>query len=57
MQTLNLLINCIKSGCNVMIAGVPEAGKSEFGKYLSLYIPDNEVVVTIEDSAEWFYKS
>lgn len=56
MQTLNLLINCIKSGCNVMIAGVPEAGKSEFGKYLSLYIPDNEVVVTIEDSAEWFYK-
>lgn len=56
-EQLNLLINCIISGCNLIIGGIPEAGKSEFGKYLSLYIPDNQVVVTIEDAVEWYYKN
>lgn len=55
-RNLNLLINCVISGCNIIVAGIPEAGKSEFGKYLSLYIPDNENVVTIEDALEWYYK-
>lgn len=55
-KELNLLINCIIAGCNVVVGGIPEAGKTEFGKYLSQYIPDDETVVTIEDSAEWYYK-
>lgn len=56
-ELLNFLINCVIAKCNFMVGGIPEAGKSEFGKYLSLYIPDNENVVTIEDALEWYYKS
>lgn len=55
-KNLNFIINCVICGCNIMIAGLPEAGKTEFSKYISMYIPDDEVVVTIEDALEWYYK-
>ena len=54
-KLLDLLINCIIAGCNVVICGIPEAGKTEFGKYLSQYIPKNQKTVSIEDPLEWYY--
>ena len=54
-EVLNLLINCVIGKCNIIICGDPEAGKTEFGKYLSLYIPDNQKTITIEDTLEWHY--
>ena len=53
---LNLLINCCISKFNFMIAGEPGVGKTEFAKFLSLFIPDDQRVITIEDSPEWHYK-
>lgn len=55
-DTLNLLINAVQGKLNIVICGEPEAGKTEFGKFLSMYIPDNEHTVTIEDTLEWHYK-
>lgn len=40
----------------MVICGEPEAGKTEFGKFLSMNIPDNQHTVTIEDTLEWHYK-
>ena len=56
VDTLNLLINAVKAKLNIVICGEPEAGKTEFGKFLSMYIPDNQHTVTIEDTLEWHYK-
>jgi len=53
---LNLLINCCIAKFNFMIAGEPGVGKTEFAKFLSLFIPDDQRVITIEDSPEWHYK-
>ena len=53
---LNLLINCCIAKFNFMIAGEPGVGKTEFAKFLSLFIPDDQRVITIEDSLEWHYK-
>lgn len=55
-ETLNLLINAVIGKLNIVICGEPEAGKTEFGKFLSMYIPDNQHTVTIEDTLEWHYK-
>ena len=54
-QILNLLINCVIGKFNVVVGGGPEAGKTEFGKYLSLYIPEEQHTITIEDTLEWHY--
>lgn len=54
---LNLLINHAAANFNMVICGSPGVGKTEFAKFLSLYIPDNEKVVTIEDTREWYYSS
>lgn len=51
-----MLINAVVCKFNVVICGEPEAGKTEFGKFLSLNIPDNQHTVTIEDTLEWHYK-
>lgn len=55
-KLLNLLINCCFAKFNIIIGGEPGIGKTEFGKFLSLFIPDIERVVTIEDTLEWHYK-
>lgn len=55
-ELLNLLINCCFAKFNFIISGEPGIGKTEFGKYLCLFIPDDERVVTIEDTPEWHYK-
>lgn len=41
--------------CNIIIAGLPGAGKTEFLKYLTGYISPNERAITIEDNLEIKY--
>lgn len=53
---LNLLENCVKAHCNIIIGGRPHAGKTELLKYLSGFIPENEKVITLEDNAEIHYR-
>lgn len=55
-EILSLLANCVKAHMNIVICGLPRAGKTELGKYLSTYIPDYERVITIEDVLEWRYR-
>lgn len=43
---------CVKGRCNVMVSGGTGSGKTTLLNVLSSYIPDNERIITIEDSAE-----
>ena len=54
-RLLNFLINAVYCGYNIIVCGEPGAGKTEFAKFLSLFIPNNQRVVTIEDNLEWHY--
>lgn len=45
----------VRAKCNIIIAGLPGAGKTEFLKYLTGYIPPNERAITIEDNLEIRY--
>lgn len=54
---LNLLINHAAGNYNMVICGNPGVGKTEFAKFLSLFIPDNLKVITIEDTREWYYST
>ncbi len=55
-EVLQLLIECVKAHMNIVVAGEPRVGKTEFCKFLSMYIPESERVITIEDVMEWRYK-
>ena len=55
-EIISLLANCINAHTNIVIAGMPRAGKTEFAKFLGCYIPDKERVITIEDVLEWRFK-
>ena len=56
-KELAFLMNCIKANMNIAVCGEPGVGKTELSKYLSSFIPDNERVITIEDTLEWHYSS
>lgn len=45
----------VRAKCNIIIAGLPGAGKTEFLKYLTGYISPNERAITIEDNLEIRY--
>lgn len=55
-EILSFLMNCIASHCNIVICGLPGAGKTELLKYLTKFIPANERVITIEDVLEIHYQ-
>lgn len=42
----------VKSGCNMVIAGVTGSGKTTFARLLCRYIPGDERVITVEDTLE-----
>ena len=54
-KVLSLLVNCVKSRMNLIFCGMPGIGKTECIKFFSRYIPENERVITIEDTMEIRY--
>ncbi len=56
-EELCFLANCVKAKLNIAVCGEPGVGKTELAKYLSSFIPDDQRVITIEDTLEWHYES
>lgn len=55
-EILQLLINCVLVKMNFVFGGETGAGKTECAKFFMQFIPDNERVITVEDSFEIHYK-
>lgn len=51
-EAADLLKRLVKAGYNIFISGGTNSGKTTFLNALSAYIPSDERVITIEDSAE-----
>ena len=51
-EEASFLENAVKSGFNIFISGGTSTGKTTFLNMLSSYIPEQERIITIEDSAE-----
>lgn len=54
---LNLIENCVIAHCNIIVGGLPNAGKTELVKYLTTFIPDNEKAGVYEDTKEIHYRT
>lgn len=54
-NVLDFLVKCVKANCNIMVCGLPGAGKTELVKYLMSFINDTQRVITIEDTLELRY--
>ena len=48
----DFLLTCIQGHCNIIACGETGSGKTEFIKYLASKIPENEKIITIEDTLE-----
>ncbi len=51
-EAADFLKKLVRSGYNIFISGGTNSGKTTFLNALSAYIPDEERIITIEDSAE-----
>ena len=49
---MNFLQSCVKARCNIIISGGTGSGKTTLLNVLSSFIPRNEHIVVIEDTAE-----
>lgn len=49
---LDFLKQAVKNHCNILVSGLPGSGKTELVKYLTQFIPDQERIITIEDTLE-----
>lgn len=54
-KILHLLINCVLAKMNFVFGGEPGAGKTECAKFFMQFIPEEERVITVEDSYEIHY--
>ena len=55
-DAIELLIKATIAKANIIIVGETGSGKTELLKFLALHIPNNQVIVTIEDSLEFNIK-
>ena len=56
LSALKFLRYVVSARCNVMISGMPGAGKTELLKFLTQYISPEDRVISIEDSYEIRYQ-
>lgn len=47
-----LLVACVKAKMNILISGLPGAGKTELLKYLAGFVDNRERIITLEDNLE-----
>ena len=55
LEMMSFLVNCVKAKMNFVFGGTPGVGKTECAKFFMQFIPQNERVITIEDSLELHY--
>ncbi len=51
-DVLTLLKNCVRAKKNIVFCGEPGVGKTECAKFFTQFIPDNERIITVEDTRE-----
>lgn len=56
-EILTFLENCVKGKMNMVMCGLPGTGKTEFLKYQTTFIPQNDRAITIEDNLEIHYSA
>lgn len=52
LEAIELLETCMRAKLNVVVSGLPGAGKTELLKYLGGYIKNEDRVITMEDNLE-----
>lgn len=57
VSALKFLKYAIRSKCNILVSGLPGAGKTELIKFLAGYIKRDERIISIEDSYELHLKT
>lgn len=56
-KMLHFFANCIRARMTMVLCGEPCAGKTEFLKFLTRFIPADQKAITVEDTNEIHYRS